>query len=155
MDRDLSMSINSATLRRLYAYWLDRRGARAMPARSDIDPADFPYALGDVFLLDVERDPLRFRYRIYASHAAARRGYDLTGKYVHEIPDAGLRGFLLPIYARIAAEALPFHARRDMVLDNRTHTYEIIALPLAADQQQVDMLLVAVQYAPLEGAATV
>jgi len=37
-------------------------GERRFPARADIDPLDFGYVLGHVMLLDVLRDPLRFRY---------------------------------------------------------------------------------------------
>jgi len=145
-DGDFTDNMQFESLRRLYRYWQERRGSRRMPARSDIDPADFRYALGNLFLIAVERDPLRFRYVVYATNHAARRGFDLTGAYVDEIPDLELRAFLLPIYERLVAEAKPFHAVRDDSLYDRLHHYEILALPLSADDREVDMLLVLVEY---------
>ena len=52
-------------LKTLYEYWLQRRrGCSRLPSRRDIDPADFPNLLSNVFLLNVnEREP-RFTYRV-------------------------------------------------------------------------------------------
>ena len=48
--------------RALYAYWNQKRGNRAAPDRSDIDPAAIRHALGDTFMLAADFvDELRFR----------------------------------------------------------------------------------------------
>jgi len=48
--------------RAVYDYWNLRRGNRSAPARSDIDPTDIRYALGDTFMLAADFvDALRFR----------------------------------------------------------------------------------------------
>lgn len=73
------LALESATLRRLYGDWEKRRGERTMPARADFDVIDFKYMLGNLNLLDVLREPLRFRFRVHASNAVARLGYDLAG----------------------------------------------------------------------------
>ena len=54
-----AFSITDESLRRLYLYLDEKRGARAFPARRDIDPLDFPYLLGWILLLDVSHAPLR------------------------------------------------------------------------------------------------
>jgi len=50
-------AIPSDLLQRMLAYWQSKCGGHAMPARADIDPVEFPWGLGNVSLLDVERDP--------------------------------------------------------------------------------------------------
>ena len=66
--------IPSDTLRRMHEYWQGRCRGEQLPGRQDIDPLDFPWALGLVCLLDVERYPLAFRYRLDGTTIAERYG---------------------------------------------------------------------------------
>jgi hypothetical protein len=68
-------------LKTLYDYWLQRRqGASGLPSRRDIDPADFPALLGNVFLLNVnEREP-RFTYRVAGQKLSWLHNTPLTGR---------------------------------------------------------------------------
>src|SRR3546814_7692417 len=52
---------------------------------------DFRYAIGLVTLVDVERDPLRFRFRLAASPVTRHLGYELTGRYLDEVPERDMR----------------------------------------------------------------
>ena len=72
--------IPSDTLRRMHDYWQGKCRGEQLPGRQDIDPLDFPWALGLVCLLDVERYPLVFRYRLDGTTIAERYGADLTGR---------------------------------------------------------------------------
>src|SRR5215467_5972175 len=56
--------IQSEMLRRLHDYWDAKRGDRLFPARRDLDPLEFGFALGHVVLVEVTRPPLRFRFRL-------------------------------------------------------------------------------------------
>ena len=51
-------------LKALLAYWRQKKGDRRAPTRADIDPAEIKRLLPYVGLVDVERSPLRFRYRL-------------------------------------------------------------------------------------------
>src|SRR5271165_4002420 len=64
----------------LYAYWQAKRGARLMPARSDIDPADIPALLPYVML--IEKAGNQFLYRLVGSGVVREVGHDATGTYV-------------------------------------------------------------------------
>ena len=75
-------------LRRLYQYWLERRGARAFPSRSDIDPLDFVYALGRVSIVEIMPGPKRFRYRLVSSQLTDHLGYEMSSRYVGDIHDS-------------------------------------------------------------------
>jgi hypothetical protein len=68
---DLAADSRDETLRRLLAYWQERRGARRFPARGDVDPVEFRYALGHVSMVDVVGDPPRFRFRLVSTLASA------------------------------------------------------------------------------------
>ena len=59
-------------LQRLYSYWLARKGERRFPERGDIDPLDFPYLLGNILLIDMVRNPLRFRFRVHGTEMTRR-----------------------------------------------------------------------------------
>src|SRR5438105_96090 len=55
------MDIKDTRLRRLYEFWLQRKGGRRFPSRRDIDPVEIRYVLGWVMLIDAMRDPVQFR----------------------------------------------------------------------------------------------
>src|SRR5471030_356303 len=87
--------LSEPRLHRLYAYLEAKRGTREFAARRDIDPLDFAYVLGNVVLLGVLDQPLRFRYRLVGSLLSAKTGYDMTGKFLHEHPHPEYRAYML------------------------------------------------------------
>lgn len=141
-------TVQRPRLRRLLEYWLERRGSRRMPARADIDPMEFAWILGDVSLVDVVRDgaELRFRFRLIGTHAVERFGYDMTGGWLHDLPEPAYRQHVHNAYAELVLQGTPLIERLDMMLDRRMHDYEILRLPLAADGETVDMILLAVDF---------
>src|SRR5437763_2141752 len=90
---ELAAGIVDERLSRLYAYWLKRKGSRRYPARRDLDPVDLRYVLGHLLLIDVLREPLRFRVRLHGAEMTARAHYDLTGKFLDELPDPAYRDY--------------------------------------------------------------
>jgi hypothetical protein len=133
-------------LRRLYEYWLERRGARRFPRRADIDPLDFPYLLGSVMLADVLRNPLRFRMRVHGSELTRRSHYDLTGKYLDELPIADYRDYVIERCRRLVETGEPALVHHDRVIDGRRRRYEAVWLPLSENGSDVTMLLAALVY---------
>jgi hypothetical protein len=83
--------ITAPPLLRLFDYWETKRGQRPWPARRDIDPLDFHYVLGNVALLDVLRQPWRFRVRLFGDNLARRIGIEVTGRMLDEVPLPQLR----------------------------------------------------------------
>jgi hypothetical protein len=71
----------------IYQDWLTRRGKRMLPDRRDIYPIDARFALGCVSLIDVTDHPKRFRYRLVSNRLTERLGYQMTGRYVEDIPE--------------------------------------------------------------------
>jgi hypothetical protein len=137
-------------LRRLFVYWDGKRGGRRMPARSDVDPLDLRFILGQLILVDVmPGPPPRFRIRLHGTELAQRAGYELTGKMLDELPSTEFRTLAQRSFATTAETRLPFHSIRDRLLDGKPRRYESLMLPLSADGDGVDMLLVGLRYSDM------
>lgn len=145
-----SETVQRPRLRRLLDYWRDRRGARRMPARADLDPVQFAWMLGDVSLVDVVRETPdskpRFRFRLIGTRVVERFGYDMTGRWLDELPEPAYRQHVRNAYDEMVQRRLPLIERLDMLLDQRMHDYEILRLPLGRDDSRVDMILLAVDF---------
>jgi hypothetical protein len=138
------LKIISPTLQRVHEDWQNRRSGRTLPARASFDVLDLKYILGSLNLVDVLRDPLRFRYRVHATNCVMLLGYDMTRKFVDDYPDPAYRARVRRNFAGVVESREP---RCDLgkreVVDGRTIRFEALILPLAADGEIVDMLMVA------------
>ena len=133
-------------LQRLYDYWSGKCGGRAMPSRSDIDPVDLSFMLGQILLIDVLRAPLRFHVRVHGTELARRAGYELTGKMLDELPLPEYRAMAERSLAKVVDTRAPFRSLRDRTVDGRSLRYEGLVLPLSRDGRDVGMLLVGMRY---------
>lgn len=138
--------IRHPTLVRLYDYWASRRRGGSFPSRRDIDPVEFKFALGNVTLIDVLYEPLRFRFRLVGSLMAQRMGWDLTGKMVDETPDAEYRDSLIAAYREIVENRKPSTILYERNIDGKARRFEVLRLPLAADGETINMLLLCPLY---------
>ena len=131
-------------LRRLFAYWAEKRGDRRFPAKAEIDPVEFPYILGYVTLVDVEREPRRYRFRLDGSILVALSGTDYTGRYLDELPGEQYVAFIRETYDRVVDSGEPYRYRKNGLFDQQHFSEETIILPLRDSPPHVDMLVVAV-----------
>ena len=114
-----------------------------MPSRADFDILDFAYMMGDLNLLDVLYEPMRFRFRVHGSNAVARLGFDLTGKTIDNYPDPGYRAIVREHFSAAVMTKAPKRIVRDPYrIRDRVLRWEGLILPLSADGSTVDMLLV-------------
>lgn len=135
----LRSPINRASL----AYWDRQRGPRTMPRRQDIDPAGMVPFLPHVFLLDVRREPLDFRYRLIGTVMDQHMNEPYTGRWMsgieHQKPPSVIwRSCELTVETRrpCSSETPYVGKHKDF-----KHTEDII-MPLSDDGGTVNMLLV-------------
>jgi len=128
-------------LQRLLRYWDDKRGARPMPARIDIDPLEIPDLLPHVFLIDVGYDPLEFRFRLAGTEVNKLFGEEVTGKATDEIGTTRLRPVFKEVYGEVIKTRRPAAATSTYEGHNRYLVYARLLLPLSADGETIDMLL--------------
>ena len=139
----LPASCHPSTLA-LYQYWLARCGSRPMPARSDIDPVEFPRGtLPGISLVDIVPDDRRYVYRLVGTAEVEVRGQDPTGKSVMEgffgpsVEDA------LRCYDQVVATGAPLLDPVPFTTpDGRYVTEETIFLPLSDDGTHVNKVIV-------------
>jgi len=143
---DLAAAIQDQRLARFYEYWLRRKGDQRFPARHDIDPVDFRWLLGSVMMFDVVSSPLRFRVRLHGTELVERAHYDLTGKFLDEMPDAQQRSLVNARCEGLVASGKPLVIRHDRTLDGVQRPYEALWLPFSNDGSSVTMLLCAMIY---------
>jgi hypothetical protein len=129
-------------VRELFAYWLSKAAAGRLPRRADLDPLEMRSALGHLAVVEVHRDPLRFRYRLHGAGLAALDGFDMTNKWLDEHPVAAARDRIASSWRRAAEHGRLIHGFRDCFADIRPRRYEVLVLPLAENGATVDKLLV-------------
>lgn len=84
-------------------HYLQRQRSSGPPfRRADFDPIDVPRLLPNLWLFDVLRDPLDFRYRVVGTNIVASMNFDPTGKTLSDVyPDA--RSSIGPVWERLEA----------------------------------------------------
>ena len=142
--------IESPILRRFFQYYLEKRGDRAFPARADLDPVEFPYALGDITLVNVLYDPLDFRFRLDGSRHVERFGFDLTGRSLSEFPYPEMRKAIFESYKEIIDHREPRRYYRELESAGRWFRYETLLLPLSSDGKTIDMIVSAISFHDLQ-----
>jgi hypothetical protein len=127
---------------RLLAYWQDKRRDGRLPARRDIDPAELREHLGNLVLIDVQREPLRMRYRLIGSAITHAMQRDSTGKYYDELYGPELLAQIETSFRWLIANKAPLRASGEAFYPDRNfYRYEVLNLPLAEDGENVDMVL--------------
>jgi hypothetical protein len=82
---DLSQ-IDSPRIHRFHDYWNARRSAQnVVPLRADFDPAGLRDLLPNILVIEVERNPTRFRYRLVGTRVVEFNKQDFTGLYLGTI----------------------------------------------------------------------
>ena len=122
-------------------YWQTKCGDHALPSRADLDPADFRYALGNVSLIDVLANPLRFRIRVVASNVEARFDRALTGTYLDDLPEPESARLWDKVYRTVVRTRTPQTFVGEVVEDGVARMYRGKIWPLASNHRDIDMLL--------------
>jgi hypothetical protein len=71
-------------IREIAAYWLSLCDADRLPDRSEIDPVQIAHHLPGIGLIDVVREPWRFRFRLLGEELVILHGVNLTGQWLDE-----------------------------------------------------------------------
>lgn len=132
-----------ARIRRLFDYWQSIHPAEGgLPGRRHVEPLHLPELLRWLCLIDVAREPLRFRYRLVGTGQVQALRRDLTGQWL----DAALPGFersaAYPDLVAVATGEIRYRrGRPDIPLEDSDAQMERLLLPLARDGASVDMIL--------------
>jgi hypothetical protein len=132
----------SPILAEAFEAWRALRRDSPCPRRADFDPLLFRSVLGMLSLLQVFRDPLRFRYRIHGTETARWLGYDLTGKYIDQGENKVWVEMAHDHLGEVANSGRPSLERHfNQLVGHRNLNVEALVLPLATDGCQADFLV--------------
>lgn len=99
-----------ATLSALLLYWQEKRGARRMPARHDIDPIEMDKRLlPHLMLCELAEHGNIVRFRLVGTSLAKRLGFDPTGQRLADLPKGDYFDFLGKVLRRTYSEAAPLY----------------------------------------------
>ncbi len=129
-------------LRALLAYWEDKRGTRAMPARADIDPTEIPQLLPHIVLVDTADSLGGFRYRLFGTALCKGFEHDKTGKVFSEMPRIDNFDEVYGGYWLTYLDKAPHYFHGQIVLQDKGYIrYSRLTLPLSSDGDRVNMIL--------------
>lgn len=142
-------SLEHPLLLGLLRHWEAKRGARAMPARADFRPEEMHAFLGHIFLVDVEHEPRRFRFRLLGTEIVTSYGTELTGRYTDAVQPPAYRAMIECHYNQVVDSARPMvHRMRFTEHPDKNHQLMRLAMPLSEDGTRVNMLMMASVFNP-------
>lgn len=127
---------------RVLEYWQEKRGARLMPSRADIDPGELKRYLPHITLVDVVDGGGSYVYRLVGTKEVELRGYDPTGKSVIEAYFASSAESALANYDAARITRAPHYVCDPYQVVDRYIGEEDLFLPLSQDGETVNMILV-------------
>ncbi len=128
----------------LYGYWRSIRPAPdRLPGRQHFQPTDIPHLLQWIWLVDVLRTPLRFKYRLVGTVHVDAAGSNPTGRWYDEVHPRFRQSTAYPHFVAAAerAQVAFYRGPPVYVIDLQFKTIERLILPMAQDGGTVDMLL--------------
>lgn len=142
-----------ALIRALYDYWRARfpapaEGLRWLPGRQHLDPIDIPALLPWLWLVDVRREPPRFRFRLFGTKHYEQMHGDPTGRWCDEAFPTFETQPTYPDYLKVGLEGLVSYRKGPPAyhVDSECRLIERIMLPLARDGRTPDMILALTLY---------
>lgn len=126
----------------LYAYWAGLRHGPQLPGRADIRPDAIKRLLPTVSLIDVKRDPLKFRLRLAGTGLYTVYGREITGRTLEEVYATGAAEYWRNELTKVVTDRRPAVGVHNLSWRGASHMSILwLRLPLASNGRDVDMIL--------------
>lgn len=131
--------------------WTKARGNRFAPRWEDVDMLDFPARLIPlIYVVDVEYEPLRFRYRFIGTKVCDFEGQDYTGQYVSDLQPTAVGEAAQKAFERFVNRPTPeFFAMLVDENNRQRHVFSVyggIRVPLSSDDKTVTQIMGLAQF---------
>jgi hypothetical protein len=129
-------------LAQLLDMWREARGDWRLPAYDAFDPSEaLNIARGRAHIVDTrDADPLRYRFRLWGAVSSYGRGR--TNRTLAQMPAGVMRDDAIEDYWEAVSTGVPNYQLIHLAENGLAYSYSRLLLPLAADGQRVDRLLV-------------
>ena len=131
-------------VRRFYEHWLSIAPPGKLPGRQHIEPENMVPMLSRLWMLDVHRDPLRYRYRLAGTALVRSLNREVTGQWLDEVePETVSNPIVRDRYHFVVETGHPTWRRGPSFWDRDPlhRTIENCVAPLAADGKTVDIII--------------
>jgi hypothetical protein len=138
MDIDDAAQAWHPKLQRLLQYWKSIHPPQGLPGRQHLDPLAIADLLAGIWLLDVQREPFRLRYRLAGTRIVEAIGREVTGQWLDEAhPHLAGKPEYLERFREVAETGVPSRRRGPARLWRHEDYREIenTVFPLATDGQ--------------------
>jgi hypothetical protein len=126
----------------LYQYWNARRGGRAMPSRSDIDPLEMRQWLSRLMLVSVGSEGENFTYRLVGTAIVDLLGVNPTGRPVESAWPVDMAASVVRSYQEVVATRRPVYCQQvSQWLEDQQPSAWSMRLPLSCDGEKIDVVL--------------
>lgn len=134
--------------RRLYNYWLEKRGQRAFPSWRDIDLLDLWQIASCLIVKDVIDYGADFRNRYWGTQVTQRAGFDATGRTHSEIYKNQPLGPQMDTYQAVINTRRPYmvHRTSTFIEGREFVVFNALNLPLGTSDEKVDHIMIAIDY---------
>jgi hypothetical protein len=124
------LSMKHSASRDLFAHWNERRGARALPERGEIEPAAIRAALGDTFILGAEQGS-DLRFRLAGTRVCALFGRELKDESFAVLWESGHQSAMRQLLAVVGEDEIAVVAgARGRTPEGFSCELELLLLPL-------------------------
>lgn len=131
------------------SYWNDKKLGNELPSWKDIDLIEFPPKLiPRICVVDVEHDPMDFKYRFWGSEITNMHKLDFTGRSILEVPPVAYAELLFQQYKTVTVSKAPkIFVNRFENENGFQSQYAVVRMPLASTAEgQINHILSAETY---------
>ncbi|WP_321397594.1 PAS domain-containing protein [Emcibacter sp.] len=123
----------------LYDHWNDIRGDKPLPSRADFNPAAVAPALPYIFVLEVHKEPMRFKFRLTGTETVEVMGVNAMGHWIDEFPHTEE---IIDRYKWLVENRRPYYnSDRLHWAVKDFHHYTALTLPFSDDGENVNILI--------------
>ena len=134
-------------------YWLKACPSKNghYPCRNDIKISDLRNRMSHVAILDVESDPLDFKYRLIGTRLCDFLHRDYTGQKLSELDGKGPGSKIWKILEQVKTEGSPLYCEVPYVGPKSDFRQaSSLYLPLAADHNSIDKIMIVSHFQRIE-----
>lgn len=142
-------AIEAVVLQQVLAYWREMRMGARMSLMQNLDPVTMGRWLSHITIIEVQRDPLAFVYRLTGEKLETAHGTGIKGTDVRAINDTvpGMGDTLHLMYKKVMGYENPIAFRGDLVVKNPSlKGIELLILPVSLEGEKVDRLMSVAHY---------
>lgn len=135
-------------VRAAYEYWLSIHPKEGgLPGRQHMDPLHIPALLPHIWLVDVSRAPLRFKFRLFGTAHVLAMERDYTGYWIDEAFPEFETSATYQDYVDLAEQAKVSYRKGAAMYHVPRHKHlERVMLPLATDGRKTNMIMALTVY---------